>query len=92
MRLAYAEPGRCSSREKLPNWATTFCCSGRPPVERRPFPHEKQVGQDELKPAVWIAGNGAGRKSNCDPLAIVIAAKVEAGLSARRVYWGLQNC
>jgi len=28
----------------------------------------------------------AGRKSNCDPLAIVIAAKVEADLSARRVY------
>jgi len=38
------------------------------------------------KPAVSTAGIGAGRKSQCEPLAELIAAKVESGLSAQRIY------
>jgi hypothetical protein len=36
----------------------------------------------EAKPAISTAGNGVGRKSQCEPLAEVIKAKVERGLSA----------
>lgn len=43
----------------------------------------------ESKPAISIAGKGAGRKSQCEPLAKVISAKVEAGLSAQRIYQDL---
>jgi len=49
----------------------------------------KQAGQDEPKPAISITGIGAGRRSQCEPLADVIAAKVEVGLSARRIYQDL---
>jgi len=41
------------------------------------------------KPAISITGIGAGRRSQCEPLADVIAAKVEVGLSARRIYQDL---
>src|ERR1700758_2482594 len=41
------------------------------------------------KPAISIAGNGVGRKSQCEPLAEVIKAKVEGGLSAQRIYQDL---
>jgi hypothetical protein len=43
----------------------------------------------EAKPAISIAGNGVGRKSQCEPLAEVIKAKVEVGLSAQRIYQDL---
>jgi transposase len=43
----------------------------------------------EAKPAILIAGNGVGRKSQCEPLAEVIKAKVEGGLSAQRIYQDL---
>jgi transposase len=43
----------------------------------------------ESKPAISIAGIGAGRRSRCEVFAEVIAAKVEAGLSARRIYQDL---
>jgi transposase len=43
----------------------------------------------EVKPAISTAGNGVGRKSQCDPLAEVIRAKVEVGLSAQRIYQDL---
>jgi transposase len=43
----------------------------------------------ESKPAISIAGKGAGRKSQCEPLAEVISAKVEVGLSAQRIYQDL---
>jgi transposase len=43
----------------------------------------------EVKPAISTAGNGAGRKSQCEPLAAVIMAKVELGLSAQRIYQDL---
>ena len=43
----------------------------------------------EAKPAISIAGNGVGRKSQCEPLAEVIKAKVEGGLSAQRIYQDL---
>jgi hypothetical protein len=43
----------------------------------------------EAKPAISIAGNGVGRKSKCEPLAEVIKAKVEGGLSAQRIYQDL---
>jgi transposase len=41
------------------------------------------------KPAISTAGNGVGRKSQCEPLAEVIRAKVEVGLSAQRIYQDL---
>jgi hypothetical protein len=41
------------------------------------------------KPAISIAGVGAGRRSRCESLAEVIGAKLEAGLSARRIYQDL---
>ena len=37
------------------------------------------------KPAISIAGIGAGRRSRCEAFAEVTGAKVEAGLSARRI-------
>jgi transposase len=43
----------------------------------------------EVKPAISTAGNGVGRKSQCEPLAEVIRAKVEVGLSAQRIYQDL---
>src|ERR1700721_1505634 len=41
------------------------------------------------KPAISIAGVGAGRRSRCERLAEVIGVKLEAGLSARRIYQDL---
>jgi predicted transcriptional regulator len=41
------------------------------------------------KPAISIAGIGAGRRSHCEGFAELIAPKVEAGLSARRIYQDL---
>ena len=46
-------------------------------------------GKAEAKPAISTAGKNAGRKSHCEPLAKVIAAKVEVGLSAQRIYQDL---
>jgi hypothetical protein len=40
-------------------------------------------------PAISTTGNGVGRKSQCEPLAEVIRAKVEVGLSAQRIYQDL---
>jgi transposase len=48
-----------------------------------------QAEQDEPKPAISITGVAAGRRSYCEPLAEAIAAKVEVGLSARRIYQDL---
>src|SRR5271165_879932 len=41
------------------------------------------------KPAISTTGTMAGRKSQCEPLAEAILAKVEVGLSARRIYQDL---
>jgi transposase len=41
------------------------------------------------KPAISTTGKGAGRKSQCGPLAEAISAKIEAGLSAQRIYQDL---
>jgi transposase len=49
----------------------------------------KSGGHGESKPAISITGIGAGRRSHCEPLAELIAAKVEVGLSARRIYQDL---
>jgi transposase len=46
-------------------------------------------GVGEVKPAISTAGKVAGRKSQCEPLAEVIMAKVEVGLSAQRIYQDL---
>jgi IS30 family transposase len=43
----------------------------------------------DRKPAISITGVGAGRKSRCESLAEVIGAKLELGLSARRIYQDL---
>jgi hypothetical protein len=40
----------------------------------------------KAKPAISTAGNGVGRKSQCEPLVAVITAKAEVGLSAQRIY------
>ena len=37
-------------------------------------------GSSEAKPAISTAGKSGGRKSQCEPLAEVILAKVEVGL------------
>jgi hypothetical protein len=47
------------------------------------------VGKEDSKPAISITGTGAGRRSRCEGFTEVIAAKVEAGLSARRIYQDL---
>ena len=47
------------------------------------------VAKEESKPAISIAGMGAGCRSRCEWLAEVISAKLEAGLSARRIYQDL---
>jgi transposase len=49
----------------------------------------KKQGETESKPAISITGVRAGRRSRCEPLAEVIAAKLEAGLSAQRIYQDL---
>jgi transposase len=41
------------------------------------------------KPANSTAGKSGGRKSQCEPLSTTIAAKVEVGLSAQRIYQDL---
>jgi transposase len=46
-------------------------------------------GTAETKPAVSTTGKGVGRKSQCEPLAEVILAKAEVGLSAQRIYQDL---
>jgi hypothetical protein len=48
-----------------------------------------EEASSELKPAISTVGNGVGRKSQCEPLAAVIMAKVELGLSAQRIYQDL---
>src|ERR1700759_752456 len=49
----------------------------------------KQAGATESKPAISIAGVGAGRRSRCSRLVEVIAGKLEAGLRARSIYQDL---
>jgi transposase len=49
----------------------------------------KSEDGSDRKPAISITGVGAGRRSHCEALAEVIAAKVEVGLSARRIYQDL---
>jgi transposase len=46
-------------------------------------------GTGEVKPAISTTGQGVGRKSQCEPLAEVILAKAEVGLSAQRIYQDL---
>jgi transposase len=46
-------------------------------------------GTGEAKPAISTAGKSVGRKSQCEPLAEAIMAKVEVGLSAQRIYQDL---
>src|SRR5271156_1762371 len=46
-------------------------------------------GSAEANPAIATAGKIAGRKSQCEPLAESILAKVEVGLSAQRIYQDL---
>jgi transposase len=48
-----------------------------------------EEASSEVKPAISTIGNGVGRKSQCEPLAAVIMAKVELGLSAQRIYQDL---
>ena len=48
-----------------------------------------EEASSEVKPAISTVGNGVGRKSQCEPLAAVIKAKVELGLSAQRIYQDL---
>jgi transposase len=43
----------------------------------------------EAKPAISTAGKSVGRKSRCEPLAELIKAKADAGLSAQRIYQDL---
>jgi DNA replication protein DnaC len=42
-------------------------------------------GTGEAKPAISTAGKSIGRRSQCEPLAEAIMAKVEVGLSAQRM-------
>jgi len=57
-----------------------------------PKPAILTAGSDEpgeSKPAISTVGNGAGRKSQCEPLAAAIHTKVELGLSAQRIFQDL---
>jgi transposase len=57
-----------------------------------PKPAISTTGAEETgepKPAISTTGKGIGRKSQCEPLAEVIMAKVEVGLSAQRIYQDL---
>ena len=59
---------------------------------RLPKPAISITGSEESedpKPAISIAGIGASRRSRCEVFAEVIAARVEAGLSARQIYQDL---
>ena len=47
------------------------------------------VGEKEAKQAISTAGKSGGRKSQCEPFFDTIAAKVEVGLSAQRIYQDL---
>jgi len=47
-------------------------------------PGAEELG--EAKSAISIPGKGAGRRSRCEQFASAIEAKIEAGLSARRIY------
>jgi transposase len=49
----------------------------------------KAAWEAEPKPAISSTGTGAGRRSRCEALAQVIFAKLEEGLSARRIYQDL---
>jgi predicted transcriptional regulator len=49
----------------------------------------EQAEATPSKPAISITGVGAERRSQCEPLAEVIAAKLETGLSSRRIYQDL---
>ena len=46
-------------------------------------------GPSQAKPAISTTAPIAGRKSQCEPLAEAILAKVEVGLSAQRIYQDL---
>src|SRR6202011_2739146 len=46
-------------------------------------------GAGEAEPAISTAGKSIGRRSQCEPLAEAIMAKVEVGLSAQRIYQDL---
>jgi transposase len=46
-------------------------------------------GVGKAKPTISTAGKSAGRRSQCEPLAEAIGAKVETGLSAQRIYQDL---
>jgi transposase len=48
-------------------------------------------GPPDPKPAISTPGKNSGRKSQCEPLAEVIAQKVEQGLSAQRIYQDLME-
>jgi hypothetical protein len=48
---------------------------------RPPIPSVRFEEAGEVKPAISTAGNDVGRKSQCKPLAAVIKAKAELGLS-----------
>jgi transposase len=63
---------------------------------RRRIARELEVNRETVgrylrlaKPAIPTTGTIAGRKSQCEPLAEAILAKVEVGLSARRIYQDL---
>jgi hypothetical protein len=51
--------------------------------------HQFVTVSGRSKPAISIAGIGAGRRSRCERLAEMIAAQLEDGLSARRIYQDL---
>jgi hypothetical protein len=58
-------------------------------VEANYLPQLTFAVSDQSKPAISIAGTGAGRRSRCESFAELIAAKVEVGLSAQRIYQDL---
>jgi len=64
-------------------------CLRRKRIENHISITGRQEEGADSEPAISVAGIGAGRRSQCEPLAEVIAAKVEVGLSARRIYQDL---
>ena len=49
------------------------------------------AGSEGAKPSIPPAGSEAGRRSQCEALRSVVQAKVDAGLSAQRIYQDLRT-
>jgi hypothetical protein len=91
--------GTCEAKPAISTVGTEGTCEAKPAISttgvegtceaKRAISTAGTEGTCEAKPAISTAGKNIGRKSQCEPLAKVIMAKVEVGLSAQRIYQDL---